>query len=909
MIIVSNVENNNRSVTSQGVNYQTTLNGNLREVEQMSYALIGQAHTPGNNRYHVRQYFAEFDYELPLGQLPVAGHFFLRNSNSYGTSINRNLEVRRFDWGSSVPDVNSFRNPSQLTASHLEAISYDVGRFSDNTLMYLGFRTIYGAIGESGVKRYVMSTSRNRLGNTPATGSREDMNVSTGSSSVANRPRFVVGATTENMLHPVLAAQVQLTDGSWVMAEKTDMDREQFQMQLRRVRTDGTSHVIWGPTTPEDVRFIDNLRGSHAVAITRDDSDNVYLCDSGFDTVGSLNLRVAVKSGGETWAMTPTRTFSVPDDDNSSNIQAVQMVWHNLGSGRLVIVSFRDWGRQGGTQEAYSLLDSSRVISGAGNMVLSQGRGGERGFSAYPANLGRWNPLNSTGALFDMHVDTHTQHSGYVLTAERHAALGSNASLSVGRYRIHSNFNQFTSSTFAWLDNGGGWATYDPDAKCRILSTGQAHTFVKISVDAREERGLTIDSLTVSDGSNNTHSRNNYASYDDPSFNVPSMPEGPDLATEMTWDAVYFPPDNSVWIYYLDDNNPRRLMRTAFRMGTNQAQQNEVEVVAELAPSGHTIHAIRVQRNKVVSDQVLITAASEDGSGNHEYQYHIDRINVAPTQPTLVPIANYDSEDDQDLTWIFNDANFDDVQSAYQLEILRVSDSTVVVDTGKVTSADSVHEVVGNTIDNNYDYMWRVRVWDSADASSAWSDYSTFATSNTGIVTIVDPAMDNDPDIFTNDYLIQWEIAGASQDEYRVILTRTEDDSVFYDTGWVGSTNREHMVPVIESDVEYMVTVRARMSLVESAPGYRLLTTHYVTVEQPIVSLQVHTEYIMVSVDNPEPRGDRPTPTVNRVYRRQFGEEGPFQYVGECEPNESFRDYTVASSTVYEYKVRAGVEE
>lgn len=908
MIIVSNAESNDGMVSSQGTNYQNILSGNMLSVFQGTYSLIGQIHSSGNNYYHVRQYFAEFNYSLPSGQIPVAGHFFLRNSNSYGSSINRDLEIRRFDWGGTLNN-GDFRNPSQLTSSYMDAVSYDVGRLSDNTLMYMGLRVVHASVGASGVKRYVMATSRNRRGNTPAQGSREDMNVGSSSASAANRPRLVVGATTSNMLHPVLAAQVQLTDGSWVLAEKTDNNHEVFQLQLRRVRPDGTSHVIWGPTPAEDIRSRDNFRGTHAVALTRDEADNVYLCDSSYASTGILNLRIAVKSIGETWAMTPTRIINIPEDDSSSNVQGIQMAFHNIGGGRLVIVSFRDWGVLGGSQEAYTLIDTGRAISGSGNMVLDQGRAGEKGFSAYPSNPGRWNPLNATGTLFDMHTDYHTPHSGYMITAERHATLGSNASLSVGRYRIHSNFNQFNSWTFAWLDNDGGWATYDPDSKCRIITTGQANHFVKISVDARSEWGMTLDSLAVSEGSDNTYVRYNRVRYDLPTVNVPSMPGGGELATKMTWDAIYFPPDNSVWIYYLDTDNPRRLMRTAFRMGTHQAQQNEVEVVAELVPSGSTIHAIRMQRNRVTSDRVLITAAVEDGSGNHSYVYHVDRINVAPTQPTLVPIANYDSENDQDLTWIFNDANFDDVQSAYQLEILKVSDSTVVVDTGKTSSAISLHEVAGNTIDNNYDYLWRVRVWDSVDEVSAWSDYSTFTTSDTGIVTIVDPSMDNDPDIFTNDYLIKWEIDGASQDEYRVTLARTEDNSVFYDTGWVSSTDREHMVPSIESDVEYLVTVQARMSLVESAPGYRLLTTHYVTVEQPIVTLDAMTEYMMVSVENPEPRGDRPHPSINRIYRRQFGYEGPFQYVGSCLPNEPFRDYTVASDTMYEYKVRAGVEE
>jgi hypothetical protein len=47
---------------------------------------------------------------------------------------------------------------------------------------------------------------------------------------------------------------------------------------------------------------------------------------------------------------------------------------------------------------------------------------------------------------------------------------------------------------------------------------------------------------------------------------------------------------------------------------------------------------------------------------------------------------------------------------------------------------------------------------------------------------------------------------------------------------------------------------------------------------------------------------------VNEVYRRVAGTTGPYLWVGDCDPNTSFRDYSVGSGYSYEYKVRAGVE-
>lgn len=904
MIIVANANSNDRGVTSRGTNYNTILGGNQRLVTNDTYALVGQLHQVSNNWYYVRQYFTEFTYNLPAGQLPVAGHFFLRHSNAYGTSTARDLEVREFDWGGTVT-TDSWRTPTELAALNLAAVSYDVNRAGSDTGLYIGARSIAANFASSATKRYVVSSSRNRRQVTPPNGSREDNNISQSGHS-SGTPRLVMGATTQNLMQTVLAAQIQLSDGSWILAEKTDVDRSSYSMQLRRVRPDGSDHIIWGPTTPVDLSNRDAFRGSHVVSLARDNNDNIFMCDGNVEDDAKLILRTFVKDAVETWNPLASRTISVPEDDASSNIQSVQMVYHNVGGGRLVSLAFRDWGVLGGTQEVYTLISVPALLSGSSQVVLDQGRGGEKGFTAYPANPGRYNPLNPTGTLLDLHADAYDPRIGYVCSGERHATLGNNASVSLGRYQLSSNGNSFTNFVWSFLDESGGFSTYDPDAKLRVISTGQLGHFVKITADAREDWGLTVDSMYIPPTENRSV-RYSTTRFDAPSVAVNTLPDYSSISTSMAWDAIYFPPDNSIWIYYLDKDNPRRLMRTAIRMGTNQAQQNEVQVVAEFAPSGHTIHAIRVQRNRVVDDQILITAASQSGA-SHSYQYYVDRINVAPTQPTLTAVANYDATTDKDFSWTFNDANFNDTQSAYELQILKTSDSSVAYTTGKASGSVTTHTVPGSSIANNDSYMWRVRVWDSVDEASVWSNFSTFATSDTGIVSITDPAMDNDPDIFSKSYLIKWTVSGAGQDEYRVILNRTLDNSLFYDSGWVSSAVQEHLVSNLESDVEYLITVRARASLVESSPATRLMLTHFNTVEQPIVSLQVHRECILISVVNPEPRGDRPHPTINRIYRRLLGSTGPFQFVGSCLPNESFRDYSVASDTRYEYKVRTGVE-
>src|SRR3546814_10852827 len=70
------------------------------------------------------------------------------------------------------------------------------------------------------------------------------------------------------------------------------------------------------------------------------------------------------------------------------------------------------------------------------------------------------------------------------------------------------------------------------------------------------------------------------------------------------------------------------------------------------------------------------------------------------------------------------------------------------------------------------DLRWRVKTWDSSDVESPWSEYGFFTTSASGVVNITDPAIDNDPDIVTANYLIMWDVTGTTQQDYKVVVTR-----------------------------------------------------------------------------------------------------------------------------------------
>lgn len=77
------------------------------------------------------------------------------------------------------------------------------------------------------------------------------------------------------------------------------------------------------------------------------------------------------------------------------------------------------------------------------------------------------------------------------------------------------------------------------------------------------------------------------------------------------------------------------------------------------------------------------------------------------------------------LSWVVNDTRRGAVQSAYQIIVATdgtFGDKTLVCDTGKVTSDESVHVTYsGPALKSGTRYYWKVRTWDAADEPSRFS--------------------------------------------------------------------------------------------------------------------------------------------------------------------------------------------
>lgn len=836
-------------IESTSTSYASALNGaSLSAMNGDPLQYVGQSR--GGGVYYVWQAFLGWTWASDPDSTPVAAYVRLRNNGVAGTAA-RDLELRQYNWGTSV-SAGNYRTRAQLTGLTQRARVAGI-HASGVSLIRAGLGGVnLTQLDTSGSLRYVLNSSRNRTGAAPT--GLEWQTLRTPSHSAGPGPILYVTSVTKHLLDLSSGAAVQLSDGTHMYLAQTGTAGTSVGLDL--VHHDGTTATVAFAGAA-----VSGRRGAHAYALTRDTDDNVYVINRS-GSLNSLNARAFIRSGSS-WAPGPIMSAPLPTYDG--DINAVVLAWHPQGgtAGTIVALVGHEAGSNSGTQLAYALVSCDALLTGSGAVL--RGSGNAEGILVDAAAASGWNNyVNETSTLLDITQAAPGSARGYVTCSAKHQVMGARASQSVGRYVLNPAGTGF-SSTARGLDTVSGFAVKDGDAKSRVLPVSDTQ-FVTVHASNSDDFGLTVKHRQ------NTGSNAEFVVLADVRLDaegISTMPPPAELSTSSVWDAIYDPASNLVWVYYLDAGDGRRLLRTHVDLATGQAGRDEVEVAAQLGSAGSTLHAIRVHRGGLAGQQVLISVAEQtSGGGEHRLLTVLDILNLPPLQPRLNPRGNFDARQPAEFTWAFRDPNPGDHQSSYQLQIWEVVGDTLDYDTGKVigaASADASHEVAANTLVNGQTYRWRVKTWDALNTEGPWSEAATFTTSASGNVTITVPSDDNPPDIVTTDVQIVWEVTGATQDEYRVQVHRTVDETRLSDTGWVESTLTTHLVTGLASEVEHRVEVTVRSAGVESSTGHRLVTPDYSTPEIPILAVVQVTDalgdddpeaaggYIRVEIDNPEP--------------------------------------------------------
>ena len=292
----------------------------------------------------------------------------------------------------------------------------------------------------------------------------------------------------------------------------------------------------------------------------------------------------------------------------------------------------------------------------------------------------------------------------------------------------------------------------------------------------------------------------------------------------------------------------------------------------------------------------------------------------APDPPTsLSPSSNarINANQNNNFTWTHN--GHGDTQSAYQLQIFRVSDGATIVDTGKVVSATSQHTIVAATLTNGVNYQWKVKTWNSVDLGGSYSSLASFYTSQPPVVSITDP-----PDEGTYNkglLIVTWGYSDPDSDpqnRYRAILMNALG-ATLEDSGEVVNANTSHeFATPLGTGIVYRVSVQAWDTTDQSGSALSVFTANFLAPATPLIAVTAQEMYINIDITNPDPVGEEPTVLYNHLYRRKAGETAWQRIAKELKCSTFFLqpwflileradydDYAVASGVTYEYRVVA----
>ncbi|GAB3115725.1 hypothetical protein GCM10027160_23500 [Streptomyces calidiresistens] len=823
---------------SSSTTYATALAGANLIAPGSTLPLMFVGQSLGSGVRYVWQSFVRVDWVGSTTATPVAAYVRLTNNAAAGTNVTRDLELREYNWGTSLTTGN-WRTPAQLAALTLRGRV--AGAQQAGSLVVRAGLDL-DQVESTATRRYVVCSSRNRNQQAPSGTEWNNLRQSITGNTAAQRVALLVTATTRHVMDLTLAAQVQLSDGTHVYLEQLNPGPEMGQYRVWHADSAGNATMVAAINAAAD------RRGAQSHTLTRDADDNLYVINQATGN-HRINARALIKGAGYTWSLGTQRTGVLPVYD--APVNNVSAAWHPQGgaAGTLVVVAAHRPGPNTGTQMPYALLSCDHLLTGAGTLLRGSGDAEGR-LIAGSAPDGFNNYANETGSLLEVVAAGPGSARGWVMSTAQHQVLGTAARQSLARYVLNAAGDGF-SSMARTTDSVSGFSVKDADAKSRVLPISESQ-FVTVNASSTSSAGLTVKHRQ------NTGTSSEFVVLADVRLaaeGIASMPAAGTLATSPAWDAVYDPAGHRVWVYYTDASAPLRIMRTHVNLATGQAGRDEVEVT-DLSGmwAGYTLRSIRVHRGSMVGQQVRLGIGLQTGA-SHTLIHADDWLNLPPEQPLLSPVANFDATGAVTLRWQFRDPNPGDAQSAYRIEIWDDESDTLALDTGKVASGAEEHVVAGGTLPNDAAYRWRARTWDALDVEGPWSEHGFFATSASGNTTIVFPAADNPAGLATGDVVVQWTVSGATQDHYRVRAVRTADEVVHSDTGWVPGTATTYLVTGLASEVEYRLEVTARASGVPSSTGTRLVTPDYTSPMEPVVTaVAVPGEaHIRIEVANPTP--------------------------------------------------------
>jgi hypothetical protein len=198
------------------------------------------------------------------------------------------------------------------------------------------------------------------------------------------------------------------------------------------------------------------------------------------------------------------------------------------------------------------------------------------------------------------------------------------------------------------------------------------------------------------------------------------------------------------------------------------------------------------------------------------------------------------------FTWKFQDPYTSDSQSAYRV-LVETNSSTpeVVVDTGKIASADNFATIAIPDTAKNAELRWAVQLWDMDDNPGALSEYALFTVADPPSITPVEPVNDGVVDNARPN--VQWQFASAleaTQVAYRVYFM--SEGVMVFDSNWRNGDAQSFQPDdiILQNEKSYSMVISVRDSVGLENQVAVSFTTQWVLPPDPdLTSLTVDTRF------------------------------------------------------------------
>jgi hypothetical protein len=254
--------------------------------------------------------------------------------------------------------------------------------------------------------------------------------------------------------------------------------------------------------------------------------------------------------------------------------------------------------------------------------------------------------------------------------------------------------------------------------------------------------------------------------------------------------------------------------------------------------------------------------------------------------------------------WIFSDPDPVDVQSAYQVLVVRASDNVTLNDTGKVVSSGQTAVIVVSTSYQDIDLQWKVRVWDGNDVVSAYSTPVTFQLILPPQVIITSPSV-SVPYPSGAPYVAWGLDVYTVQYSYRAVITRISDSVVLGDTGVIVSTAQNYTFgPILAHNVAYKVDVTIVDTQSLSTTTTTFFSTFFIglTVVNPVIT-NSYSDFGYVDINWASAVKDNAFDSWH-VYRKNTVTLAITEVFSTTTHTvRSYRDYTAPANNTYQYSV------